>query len=66
MSNDDFYKDPRQLLDQWLNQSEGSFGLLLEYIDPSALPIVKQAFLEGYELGFNAKKQLQFQKYDQK
>lgn len=66
MSTDDFYKDPRELLREWLNQSGGSFGLLIEHIDPKSLPMVKQAFLDGYDLGFNAKKQMQSDEFNQK
>jgi hypothetical protein len=66
MSTDDFYMDPKQLLDEWLNQPEGRFGLMVEHIDPQQLPIVKQAFLDGYKLGLNAKKQCQWQEYNQK
>lgn len=66
MSNDEFYADPNQLLNDWLGQIEGGFGLLVEHIDPKYLPLIKNAFLEGYNFGFNAKKMENWQKWNQK
>lgn len=66
MSTDDFYPDPVVFLNKWLNQPEGVFGSIIEYIDPNTLPIVKQAFLDGYKLGFEIKGNFLWQEQNQK
>lgn len=66
MSVDDYYTDPSELLNKWLNQPESSFGSINDYIDPNVLPIVKQAFLDGYELGFEIKGKILWQQQNQK
>lgn len=66
MSTDDFYVDPVELLDKWLKQPESSFGSILEYVDRKSLPIVKQAFLDGYKLGFEIKGNILWQQQNQK
>jgi len=66
MSVDEFYTDPAHLLNKWLNQPEGSFGSIIDYVDPNALPIVRQAFLDGYKLGFEIKGKILWQEQNQK
>lgn len=66
MSLDDFNKDPRQLLSEWLNQREGVYGCLVEYIDNECLPIVKHAFLEGFRIGSEVKNKCQWEEHNQK
>lgn len=64
MSKDDFYEDPKQLLENWLDNYYGSHKL--EWINNYNLVFIKQAFLDGYEAGFQAKKILNWEKYNQK
>lgn len=66
MSTDDFYQDPVVILDKWLNQPEGAFGSIIDYVDPNNLSIVKQAFLDGYKLGFETKGKILWQEQNQK
>lgn len=66
MSSDDFYKDPKFILQEWLTQIDGGFGMIVEHIDENNLNYIKQAFLDGYNLGFNAKKIDDWNGYNQK
>lgn len=57
MSQDDYvYEDPEKLFQEWLNKPYGRFSLMAEYIPKDDLPFVKEAFMKGYESGFQAKK----------
>lgn len=67
MSQDDFiYEDPEKLFKEWLNESYGTFDLIAENIERHQLPFVKEAFMKGYEAGFQAKKVKNWQQQIQK
>lgn len=64
MSKDDFYEDPEQLLENWLDDYYKSHKS--EWINNYNLVFIKKAFLDGYKAGFQAKKVFNWQEYNQK
>jgi hypothetical protein len=64
MSNLDV--DPNFLFIEWINQPNGDYSLLGEQIDPKDLPMVKYAFLSGYEIGLGIRRENQWQEQNQK
>lgn len=66
MSTDDFFQDPESLFEKWISQPWSDFSCLSESIDSNNIIYVKKAFVEGYKIGFDAKKNLNWVEQNQK